>query len=190
MQHTACSSYYSEVTSPSIRTAVHCMAGVFNCLGLLLPVVAARLGVGWRLLCLIVSVVPLLGFVHIFTVPESPAWLVMNGNLKEALRAILRLRGPGYNHAGELEYLERSYDSQAGNHAKYHILKRLKDPDVWKSFVIVNLLFIIQVWTGLGTISNYIISIIRATGTALNPYNCAIAVITIKIARRTTGVKS
>ena len=31
VQHTACASYYSEVTSSSILTTVHCIAGVFNC---------------------------------------------------------------------------------------------------------------------------------------------------------------
>ena len=84
-------SYYSEVTSPGIRTAVHCMAGVFNCFAILLPVVFVKFGFNWRLLCYIGAVIPVLGFIHIQSVPESPAWLVMRGKLKEALRAILTL---------------------------------------------------------------------------------------------------
>ena len=94
----------------------------------------------------------------------------------------MTLRGPGYDHVQELEYLERSYDKQvSGSHGKYHICRRLRDPDVWKPFLIVNLLFMIQVWSGIGAIRSYLVSIIKATGTSLNPYNCAIMVSSIRM---------
>ena len=182
MQHTACASYYSEVTSPRIRTAVHCMAGVFNCVAILLPVIVIRLGLSWRLVCYVGIVLPVLGFLHIRSAPESPAWLVMRGKVKEALRSIVRLRGPDYDHCHELEYLERSYDVQVyGNDRRYHICRRLRDPDVWKPFLIVNALFIIQVWSGLGPIRSFLVSIIRATGTSFNAYSCAMAVSSFRI---------
>ena len=77
MQHTARASYYSEVTLPRIRTAVHCIAGVSNCVACLLPVLFAKVGFNWRVICNVGIAINLLGFILIMTVPESSGLLSM-----------------------------------------------------------------------------------------------------------------
>ena len=84
------------------------------------------------------SVVLLLAIIPILLVPESPAWLVTKGKLKEARGALIRLRGPGHNYEEELQYLLRSF--AFFNDRPFSImasLKHLTDPDVWKPFFIV-----------------------------------------------------
>ena len=156
MQHTSIASYISEVTSPNIRASVHCAGGVLVTLGLSLPIIAANLGLHWRHSSLVFSVLPLLGFLHILTIPESPHWLVMKGRTRQALKALMRLRGADYDCLRERDHLEKSYQSQTtvaanlgeGQNIKKKLSERIRDPDIWKPFLLVNLMFFIQVGTG------------------------------------------
>ena len=154
MQHTSIASYISEVTSPNIRASVHCAAGVLVNLGLSLPIIAANLGLHWRHSSLVFSALPLAGFLHILTIPESPHWLVMKGRARQALKALMRLRGADYDCLRERDHLEKSYQSQTTVRtvgqadSKKELSERIRDPDIWKPFLIVNLMFFVQVGTG------------------------------------------
>ena len=151
LQHTSVASYLSEITSPSIRASVHCSAGVIVTLGVSLPVLASNIGLHWRDSCLVFSVLPVLGFLHILTIPESPHWLVMKGRVRQALKALITLRGADYDCLRERDYLVRTYLSQTttgDTQARKSLAERVRDPDIWKPFLIVNLMFLIQVGTG------------------------------------------
>ena len=53
-------------------------------------------------------------------------------------------------------------------------MSRFRDADVWKPFLIVNLFFLLQIWSGMGTLTWFSISIIRSSGTRLNPSICSL----------------
>ena len=93
LQAVSGSSYYSEVTSPNLRTTVHSLGMVGYCVGVLLPIIFTRFIVTWRMLSVISTFVPILGSIHIFIVPESPAWLVLKGRLASAKKSLIKLRG-------------------------------------------------------------------------------------------------
>ena len=91
MQATPCSSYYTEVTlyhvtevectaqvtSPHLRTPVHCLSGAVHCTGIVIPLLVTRFSVSWRVVSLAGTVPPILALLAISLTPESPAWLVM-----------------------------------------------------------------------------------------------------------------
>ena len=177
MQHTSVASYLSEVTSPSLRASVHCAAGVIVTVGVSLPVLATNLGLHWRHSSLIFSSLPVLGFLHILTIPESPHWLVMKGRSLQALQALMRLRGADYDCVRERDHLQTSYRRQTtSQHTETSktITERMRDPDIWKPFLIVNLMFLIQVGTGVPLLTFFVISIMRASGTRIDPNLCAL----------------
>ena len=172
LQAASTSSYYSEVTSPNLRMTVHSSAMVANCVGVLLPIVFTRFTGSWRLFAVIASSAPILGFIHIFFIPESPAWLVLRGKLKKAKRSLKKIRGPEYPHDVEIDHLKQSLISINGDsNTPRSILQRIKDPDVWKPFIIVNMTFVLQVWTGFAILRAYTIVILQASGSRLNPYD-------------------
>ena len=53
-------------------------------------------------------------------------------------------------------------------------VQRIKDPDVWKPFLIVNGTFILQVWTGFAIMRGYLIVILESSGSRLSPYDVAL----------------
>ena len=142
--------FTSEVTSPRIRTTVHCVAGVVVTTGTLIPVVMSTMGLHWRTVCIISSVTPILGLIHIYTIPESPHWLVMKNKLKEALQSLMKLRGSDYDCVRERDYLEKSYCQKHNDDDSSctSFFNRLQDPDIWKPFIIVNIMFILQIFSG------------------------------------------
>ena len=62
----------------------------------------------WRMFAFIANFAPIFGFIHIYFVPESPAWLVMKGKIKSANKSLIKLRGIDYPHDIELDYLKQS----------------------------------------------------------------------------------
>ena len=140
------------MTSPRIRTTVHCAAGVVVTAGTLTPVLMSTMGLHWRTVCIISSVLPILGLVHIYTIPESPHWLVMKNKINEALKSLIKLRGADYDCVRERDYLEKSYSRKKDNDdssCSSSLITRLQDPDIWKPFIIVNIMFILQIFTGI-----------------------------------------
>ena len=93
------------MTSPRIRTSVHCLAGVVVTIGVMIPVLLSTLGLHWRTMCGVMTLVPVLGLAHLSTVPESPHWLVMRGRLRSALKSLIKLRGLDYDCVREREML-------------------------------------------------------------------------------------
>ena len=140
-----------------------------------MPILSARFNVNWRTFAIACNAVPTLSFVHLLFVPESPAWLVLRDRMKQALKALKRLRGSDYPHSNELEHLRTSL-----LHTKSHsdkskpFCQRITDPDVWKPFLIVNVTFILQVWTGFSILRGYIIVILQASGSRLSAYDIAL----------------
>jgi len=176
LQHTSVASYFSEVTSPKIRTTVHIIGGTVVTSGMMAPVLMVNIGLHWRTVCLISSILPLLGILHILSIPESPHWLVLRGKMRQALKSLMKLRGPDYDCTRERDYLEKTYLSSKDNKKTIKgLLVRCRDPDIWKPFIIVLMMFILQIWTGMGPMGWFTFNIIRATGTRLSPARCALA---------------
>ena len=77
-------------------------------------------------------------------------------------------------------FLEKSYfkpsdeDKDEDGKCDKNILSRFRDADVWKPFLIVNLFFLLQIWSGMGTLTWFSISIIRSSGTRLDPSICSL----------------
>ena len=74
----------------------------------------------------------------------------MKHKLKEALQSLIKLRGSDYDCVRERDYLEKSYcckkDGDESSCSSF--LNRIKDPDIWKPFIIVNIMFILQIFSG------------------------------------------
>lgn len=77
--------YISEISSPDIRGFLSSIQKVAGHLGVLLSFsVGAYLD--WRQLAMLVSLAPLLLFLTVIYIPETPSFLVLTGRDEEAYR--------------------------------------------------------------------------------------------------------
>ena len=122
---------------------MHTLAGAANTFGIFLPLLLTRFKVYWRLVCLVSTAVPALAIPLISTSTESPVWLVLRGRLDQARAALSRLWG---EEEGEMR-LEEITSTRLGS-SQHGRISRLKDPEVWRPFLIVNFTFVLQSLTG------------------------------------------
>lgn len=94
--------YVSEIASPDIRGFLSAIQKVAGHVGFL---ISFSLGayLDWRQLAMLVAVAPIMLFVTVIYIPETPSYLVLKGKDDEAYRALQFLRGPNSSVSLELE---------------------------------------------------------------------------------------
>lgn len=97
--------YISEIASPDIRGFLSAIQKVAGHLGIM---VSYSLGayLDWRQLAMLVSVAPMMLFLTVIYIPETPSFLVLRGRDDEAYHSLQWLRGPNKNIELELETIK------------------------------------------------------------------------------------
>lgn len=115
--------------------------------------------VGWRWMFAAAAVPSVLFLACMFLVPESPRWLVKNGQAQRARRVLARIRGPVAADA-ELASIEQtlSADSQQAR------FRDLLDPRLKRVLVLGIVLAVFQQWCGINVIFYYAKDIFRDAG--------------------------
>lgn len=98
--------YISEISSPDIRGFLSAIQKIAGHLGILISFSLGALGLDWRQLAMLVSVAPMMLFVTVIYIPETPSFLVLKGRDEEAYRSLQWLRGPHKNVELELETIK------------------------------------------------------------------------------------
>lgn len=97
--------YISEIASPDIRGFLSAIQKMSGHLGIM---ISFSLGayLNWRQLAMLVSVAPMMLFLTVIYIPETPSFLVLKGREQEAYRALQWLRGPHNSVELELETIK------------------------------------------------------------------------------------
>ena len=115
--------------------------------------------VGWRWMFGVTAVPSVLFFVGMFTVPESPRWLVKNRRQDTALRVLARIGGHAYGVRG-LSEIESNLKDEIG---KVNF-RDLLEPTITKILFLGIVLAVFQQWCGINVIFNYAEEVFAAAG--------------------------
>ncbi|MDR3458286.1 MAG: sugar porter family MFS transporter [Verrucomicrobiae bacterium] len=119
---------------------------------------------GWRWMFTIVAAPSLLFFVCAMLVPESPRWLVKNGQLDRARRVLARIGGNAYA-ATETEDIRRTIAVEEVAQVR---LTDLLQPRLLKILLIGCGLAVLQQWSGINVLFNYADNIFKHAGYGVN----------------------
>lgn len=116
----------------------------------------------WRWMLVVMSLPALLFFVALFFVPESPRWLIQNGNISKAETVLIKINGTEIGKK-ELEIIQKSLKNKNDSSFKAVFAKELRMP----LFIGVGLAFFQQI-TGINTIMYYAPMIFEKSGLSVD----------------------
>ncbi|XP_029467728.1 solute carrier family 2, facilitated glucose transporter member 8 isoform X2 [Rhinatrema bivittatum] len=142
--------YISETAHPRVRGALGSCVQLMVVTGIV-GAYSAGMVLEWRWLALLCCVPPFIMLVMMGFMPESPRFLLSRNERSEALNALEFLRGPEVDHEWECCQIEARAEEQGGRFS----IAELKNPAVYKPFLIGTLLMFFQQLTGINAIMFY-----------------------------------
>jgi SP family arabinose:H+ symporter-like MFS transporter len=115
---------------------------------------------GWRWMFAAETIPALLFFLMMFCVPESPRWLVKNGQSEKAGRILAKVGGEKYA-AAEVDDIRSTIAQEEVAKVRFRDLLEPKVKLLWGMGVI---LAVFQQWCGINVIFNYAQEVFRAAG--------------------------
>ena len=119
---------------------------------------------GWRWMFTLVAVPSLLFFIAAIFIPESPRWLVKNGQPERAKKILARIGGETYA-AAETDSIRQTLTAEAGAGVR---LADLFAPGLRKILLIGCGLAVLQQWSGINVLFNYADNIFKNAGFGVN----------------------
>lgn len=182
---TACPVYLSEMSAPKYRGLFLGTPSMALSIGILIIHVIGTF-LSWRETALIPCVVPVLCYLLMIMVPESPSWLLGQGRYDDAAKAFKWLRG--YSLESEQEFrlmVDKQKQSQVSEVDSIPFWLKLRlnvgKPEFYKPFSVVFLCFFIMQLSGPNMMAFYAVNVMRATlGAGINEY---VAMIIIDLLR-------
>lgn len=115
---------------------------------------------GWRLMFAVVAVPSLLFFVGSLLVPESPRWLLKNGQVERAAKILAKIGGADYA-ALEVRDIRNTLSADEVGAVRF---RDLLEPKMLRILAIGIALAVLQQWSGINVIFNYAEEIFRGAG--------------------------
>ncbi len=119
---------------------------------------------GWRWMFTAVAVPSVVFFIGSLLIPESPRWLVKNGNSNLARQILSKIGGQDYGRTA-VQDIETTI---AGEEIRHVRIGDLLEPRMTRILLIGVVLAVLQQWSGINVIFNYAEEIYRSAGYGVN----------------------
>ncbi|XP_073992471.1 trehalose transporter 1-like protein isoform X2 [Rhodnius prolixus] len=157
-----CYVYLAEISQPAERGMLASLGPVFVSFGVLLVYLFGYI-LDWHLVSVACAAIAAFSLIIIYFLPETPPWLAHKKKFEKAHRTLLTLRGSKESADKEMELIMQSINNKT-NLTFLEYLSQLRQPGVWKPFIILILFFICQEGSGMYIIVYYATSIFNEIG--------------------------
>ena len=170
---TVCPMYVGEISEDRIRGTLGAARSAIGCT---MSLVVCAIGplISIRAMALIGITVPFLFSFGFFWLPESPMFLMTAGKTKEAMEAMIWLRG-GNETVAEEDIRKLSVIVEEGKANKVGIKDLISSPGTRRGLIICLVLAAAQQLSGVSPIMAYCVSLFESAGGAVSP-NMAIII--------------
>ncbi|XP_058447288.1 uncharacterized protein LOC131427791 [Malaya genurostris] len=170
--------YVSEITQPRYRGMLAATGSTCVIIGVLIEFLMGSF-LRWRMVALCSACVPVISFLLLFFVPESPVWLIGKGKYKQAQRSLAWLRGwePVEEVEKEFYDIRKHMDESVERDKDYTVIQHIKMYGT-KSFLhpfgIISLCFFIGHFSGMTTLQTYAVQIFHTLKAPIDKYYATI----------------
>lgn len=152
--------FIAEIAEPHLRGMLIGTPFVAYSMGILL-VFLLGWNFSWRVVAWAGVILPLISWIALFFANESPVWLVRNRRKVEAFKSMRWLRNNDEVAREEVRELTERFEEEQRQESDQSVWKLLRQMDVIKPLVIVNLFNTFQILSGTLTIVFYAVQIIE-----------------------------
>lgn len=169
--------YIAEIAEPHLRGAMSASTTAVLILGLFIDFSLGSF-LDWRTVALVNIVAPVLAVVSLCFVPESPHWLMGQGRVEDARRALCWLRGwtKPEDVAHEMSLLERTLRQSEKKPSALPTLSQLRKRTFLVPFGLVVYAFFVGHWSGMTPLQTFAVSIFSTVGTPINKYYATVLI--------------
>lgn len=133
---------------------------------------------GWKFIGIICAIMPIVSFVQLFFVPESPPWLAKKNKIQKARNAFYWCRGNCREAEAELAKMVET--KKVKNEKENIIRKAMKNifkPEFYKPLIILSVYVVTSQCSGYNVITFYTVSIMQETvGNKMDDFLCTIII--------------
>ncbi|KAK6633428.1 hypothetical protein RUM44_004031 [Polyplax serrata] len=173
--------YSAEMSTDKLRGMFITWTSISMSLGILLIyILGYMLQDNWRMLAGVSALFPATALLLIFVfLPESASWLLSRGKTIRAQRSFMLTRGQSVKEnmtakvSNEFELLAQKFQeklSASTASKKRNILKLFFRSNTIKPFIIMNMFFFFQQFSGIFVIIFYAVDVVIDSGVTMNPY--------------------
>ncbi|XP_055706908.1 facilitated trehalose transporter Tret1-2 homolog isoform X1 [Phlebotomus papatasi] len=178
--------FIGETSGPKYRGILLAAISLAIAVGILIAHIIGTF-LNWKVTAIICGIFPLLCYIVVFFVPESPSWLLSKGQVSKATDAFFWLRGYDEESIAELKSLIKKYQMAENQKTTWReTLERIRQPTFWKPLAILLVFFFTLQFSGVNTVAFYSVTIMKDTlGDGINEY---LAMIILDIVRTIMSV--
>jgi MFS family permease len=161
--------FVAETSGPEFRGVLLAMVSLAVAVGILL---ANFLGtvLHWQLAAAISAIFPLVCYIGVFWVPESPVWLAARGRRVEATAAFLWYRGYTADAVKELRDLLNKHAAERVKQTWAELWGEVLKMSFLKPFFVMIGFFLLMQCSGVNAVSFYTVDILDGLGSGVDPY--------------------
>ncbi|KMQ85625.1 facilitated trehalose transporter tret1-like protein [Lasius niger] len=169
--------YVAEVTQPNLRGMLSATSSMSVILGVFTQMLSGSLA-HWRTVAIINLVYPVICFIAMCLVPESPHWLADKGRFAESERALCWLRGwasPAQVQS-EFQTICETVQKPAGNtdSDKREVWRSYTKRTFYMPFILVSATFFISTFGGTATLQTFAVVIFEKLKAPIDNYTATV----------------
>ncbi|XP_017761257.1 PREDICTED: facilitated trehalose transporter Tret1-like [Eufriesea mexicana] len=165
--------YVAEVTQPHLRGMLSATSSMSIILGTFTQMLGGKLA-NWRTVTLINMAYPLICFVALCVVPESPYWLAAKGRQREAEQSLCWLRGWVAPSQVRSEFQSICKDVHKPADHKEKVWKSFSKRTFYAPFLLVTFAFFISAFGGTFSLQTFAVMIFERLKAPIDKYTAAV----------------
>lgn len=166
--------YVAEITQPHLRGMFSTLTSLTIFCGVLLEFILGTF-VPWRHLVLVNAIIPVLSFILLFFVPETPIWLMMKNRPEEAIQSLAWLRGWTTAEKVEKEFAElwtkiREENKRTEPKTLVDLVMFLRKKEIYTPMGLVTFVYFVSQLSGTHTLTTYAVPVFNSLNSPIDGY--------------------